>query len=54
MKWLARTPSRGMFLLGAWLIAAGCLHFVHISSFDTGPVLALLAIAAGEMILLGR
>jgi len=54
MKWLARTQSRGMLLLGVWLIATGVTPFLHLGSLNTGPVLAVLAIVAGALIILGR
>jgi hypothetical protein len=54
MKWLAKTQSWGMLLLGAWLIATGVAPFVHLGSINTGPILAVLAIVAGVLILLGR
>jgi hypothetical protein len=41
MKWPARTQSAGMLLLAAWLIASGVTPFVHLGSFNTGPVLAI-------------
>jgi len=41
-------------LLAIWLIATGVLAFVHIGFAYTGLVLAVLAIAAGVLILLGR
>ena len=44
----------GMLLLGIWLILTGALAFVHITFVNMGPVLAVLAIAAGALILLGR
>lgn len=53
MKWIG-TKNLGMLLLAIWLIASGALTFVHISSIQTGPVLAALAIAAGVLLLLGR
>jgi uncharacterized protein (UPF0333 family) len=53
MKWIG-TKNIGMLLLAIWLIASGVLAFVHISSAETGLVLAALAIAAGVLLLLGR
>jgi hypothetical protein len=53
MKWLG-TKNLGMLLLGIWLIVTGLLQFVPISFANTGPILAVLAIAAGSLILLGR
>ena len=44
----------GMLLLAIWLIVWGLLQFVHITSVDTAPIMAGLAIAAGVFILLGR
>ncbi len=53
MKWIG-TKNIGMLLLAIWLLASGVLAFVHISSVQTGPILAALAIAAGVLLLLGR
>jgi hypothetical protein len=46
--------SLGLFLLAIWLIATGLLEVVHISIPNSGVVLAVLAILAGLLILLGR
>jgi hypothetical protein len=43
-----------MLLLAVWLIATGATPFVHLGTFHMGPVLAVLAIVAGVLILLGR
>jgi len=48
------TKNLGMLLLGIWLIVAGLLQVVTIHIPAIGPILALLAIAAGVLILLGR
>jgi hypothetical protein len=53
MKW-AGTKNLGMLLLGIWLIATGVLPLVSITLVNVGLVLAVLAIAAGVLILLGR
>jgi len=53
MKWIG-TKNLGMLLLGVWLVATGLLPFVSITFVNIGLVLALLAIAAGVLILLGR
>ena len=53
MKWLG-TKNLGLLLLGIWLILTGLLHFVHLNSVNTAPILAVLAIASGILILLGR
>jgi hypothetical protein len=44
----------GMLLLAIWLIATGILQLVSISIPGIGIILAVLAIAAGVLILLGR
>jgi len=44
----------GMLLLGIWLIVTGLLQVVSIHIPAIGTILALLAIAAGVLILLGR
>lgn len=53
MKWIG-TSNLGMLLLGIWLIATGLLPFVSITFANMGLVLAVLAIAAGVLILIGR
>jgi hypothetical protein len=50
-----RLPKHlGMVLLGIWLIVTGLLEFVSIPVPALGIVMAILAIAAGVLILLGR
>jgi hypothetical protein len=46
--------SIGLRLLGIWLILTGLLQVVSIPIPAIGPLLVLLAIAAGVLILLGR
>jgi hypothetical protein len=53
MKW-SGTKNWGLLALGIWLIATGATRFVHISAVDMGLILALLAIGAGVLILMGR
>lgn len=53
MKWLG-TKNLGMLLLGVWLVVNGLMHFVHITFVNMGSVLAVLALAAGALILLAR
>ena len=53
MKWIG-TRNLGMLLLGIWLTLNGALYFVHVSSVNTGAIMAVLALAAGILILLGR
>jgi hypothetical protein len=48
------TRSLGMLLLGIWLIVTGLLQVISIPITGIGPILAVLAIAAGVLILLGR
>jgi hypothetical protein len=50
-----RLPKHlGMVLLGIWLIVTGLLKFVSIPIPAMGVVMAILAIAAGVLVLLGR
>lgn len=44
----------GMLLLGIWLIVTGILQVVSIPIPAIGTILAVLAIGAGVLILLGR
>lgn len=44
----------GMLLLAIWLIAQGAVPLLSLSFAGMGLLLALLAIAAGILILLGR
>jgi hypothetical protein len=48
------TKNLGMLLLGIWLVVTGLLQVVTITIPAIGTILALLAIAAGVSILLGR
>lgn len=47
------TKNLGMLLLGIWLIATGLSTFIPAIS-GLGLVLALLSVAAGVLILLGK
>ena len=50
-----RLPKNlGMVLLGIWLIVTGLLQVVSIPVPAIGTILAVLAIAAGVLILIGR
>ncbi len=51
---LMLTKNLGMLLLGIWLIVTGLLQVVRIPIQDINVILALLAIAAGVLIVLGR
>jgi hypothetical protein len=48
------TRNVGMLLLGIWLILTGLLQVASISIPGIGIILALLAIVAGILILMGR
>ena len=48
------TRSLGMLLLGIWLILTGLLHFTSLSGVDVATIMAVLALAAGVLILVGR
>ncbi len=49
-----RTGNWGMILLGIWLILMGLLPLLGLSFPAEATILALLAIAAGVLILMGR
>ena len=44
----------GLLLLGIWLVGHGLIQLVHLSFTGLGTVMAILAIAAGAMLILGR
>lgn len=48
------TKNLGMLLLGVWLVLTGLLQVVHLPIPDLGTILALIAIAAGVLIIIGR
>ena len=48
------TKNLGMLLLGIWLIVTGLLQVVTVQIPAIGTILALLAIVAGALILVGR
>ena len=48
------TKSIGMLLLGIWLILQGLIPLLNLSFSGLGTLMAILAIAAGAFILLGR
>lgn len=48
------TKNLGMLLLGIWLIAMGLIPLLHLSFSGLEMVMAVLAIAAGALILIGR
>lgn len=48
------TKNLGMLLLGAWLILSGLIPLLGLAFSGIGMLMAVLAIAAGVLILLGR
>ena len=46
--------SLGMILLGIWLVVINLLQVLSISIAHIGVVMALLGLAAGVLILMGR
>ena len=48
------TRNFGMLLLAIWLILSGLMPLLNLSFSGAGTVMAVLAIAAGGLILIGR
>jgi len=48
------TRNLGMLLLGIWLILSGLIPLLDLSFSGLGTLMAILAIAAGALILVGR
>jgi len=48
------TRNIGMLLLALWLILTGLIPLLNLSFSGLGTVMALLAIAAGILIVVGR
>lgn len=48
------TRNLGMLLLGIWLILSGLIPLLSLSFAGLGTLMAILAIAAGALILVGR
>ena len=48
------TRNIGMLLLAVWLILTGLIPLLNLSFSGLGTVMALLAIAAGILIVVGR
>ena len=48
------TRNVGMLLLAVWLIVTGLVPLLHFSFSGLGTVMAILAIAAGVLIIVGR
>jgi hypothetical protein len=50
-----KLPQRmGLLLLGTWLIANGAIPLLGIGSYALTTILALVAIAAGVLLILDR
>jgi hypothetical protein len=45
--------SVGLLLLGIWLIFTGLAHLLHLSFSGMGALMAVIATAAGILIMLG-
>ncbi len=54
LKLTKRTKGTGMLLLSIWLIVSGLLQVVSIPIPSIDILLAVLAVASGVFILLGR
>ena len=48
------TRNLGMLLAGIWFVATGAIPLLHISFDGLGMLMAILAIAAGIAIIIGR
>jgi hypothetical protein len=48
------TKSLGMILLGIWLIMTGLIPLLHLNFEGLSLIMAILAIASGALVLLGR
>ena len=48
------TRNFGMLLLAAWLILTGLIPLLNFSFSGLGTVMAILAIASGILIVIGR
>jgi len=48
------TKNLGMLLLGIWLILSGLIPLLSLSFDGLGTLMAVLAIAAGALIIAGR
>ena len=48
------TRNLGMLLLGIWLVLTGLIPLLSLSFSGLGTLMAILALAAGVAILIGR
>ena len=51
---LGLTKNLGMLLLAIWLILGGLIPLLNLSFSGASTIMAILAIAAGVLILIGR
>lgn len=54
MRKMRLSKNLGMLLLGIWLILTGLLPLLNLNFPASGPILAILAVAAGVLIVLGQ
>lgn len=54
MTALKLNKSIGTLLLGIWLVLTGLIPLLSVSIAGLGTVMAILAIAAGVLLILGR
>ncbi len=48
------TRNLGFMLLGIWLIATGLIPLLNVSFSGLGTIMAVVAVAAGALIIAGR
>ena len=49
-----KMKSMGLFLLGVWLILTGLIGVVHLSFSGLEPLMAILALGAGLLLIVGK
>jgi hypothetical protein len=54
MKELRLTKNLGLVLLGIWLIVTGLIALLHFNFQGLYVIMAILAIASGVLVLIGR
>jgi hypothetical protein len=54
MRKMKMNKNIGMLLLGIWLLLYGLIPLLNLSFSGLGTLMAILAIAAGALILIGR
>ena len=54
MAFFKGRKNLGMLLLGLWLVATGLAQLIHLNFLFMDTILAVVAIAAGVLIVLGR